>query len=166
MEITFLENSSISIPCWGFGTLKDSEDIFKLNCLKIYYKYHHQKLPAYFESFPFKTTEDTPRDRPRRQILPTLRYADSQENLPILNPLITIEKTERQYSIHCIRHYIPKLINSNFVDATARSKILTHSLKSFIAYSKNIIVLNYNTPCQTVNCYICGQPPNIVPPAN
>ena len=91
------------------------DDIFKLNCLKVYYKFKNKTLPTYFEALPFTNTNDILRARPRRNIVTTIRYSDSQEHLPVLNPTIPVEKTEKKLTRNCIRHFIPKIINENYL---------------------------------------------------
>jgi len=136
------------------------EDIFKLNCLKIYHKFHNNSLPNYFHDFPFALIEDTPRERPRRNVVTTLRYSQSQELLPILNPLIYPEETQKKYTRACVRHFIPKLVNENYLAETVLSSIHSQTLYGFSTYSKIVLIKNYDLECVIPNCYICNRQTN------
>ena len=136
------------------------EDIFKISCLKIYFKYHNNALPEYFSDFPFKSigsTNDIPaHDRPRRFRVVTERYRENQTELPNLNPVIRITPTKKTNSRNCIRHLIPKLINDLYIPEIAREKVHTHSPKGFNTYVKNIIINGYSVDCMVTNCHICN----------
>ena len=137
------------------------EDIFKLSCLKIYYKYHNNSLPVFFSNLPFKNAQNTIQQihtRPRRIRVPTERYRNSQAILPNLNPTISIVSTHKTLSRQCIRHYIPQLINDKYLPEQSIEKVHTHSQKSFNTYAKNIVIQRYSDTCNIRDCYICQRP--------
>ena len=111
------------------------EDLFKLSCTKIYYKFHNKLLPDYFTSFPFKHTDtdihDTER-RPRRNLILTECYQQGKANLPNLRPTIQTTATNRINSRNCIRHFIPKLINDKYLPDISISK--THTLAKGVQF--------------------------------
>jgi hypothetical protein len=55
---------------------------------------------------------------------------------------------------HCIRYRIPKTFNSS--PYTTKSKIQTHSLRSFTKYIKTDFLQSYSNICNIQNCYICN----------
>ena len=72
------------------------EDIFKLSCIKIYYKFHNSSLPAYFADFPFNDADAIDRpgpNRPRRLRTITDRYGVNQTEQPNFNPIIRTRAT-------------------------------------------------------------------------
>ena len=137
------------------------DDLFKLNCIKLYYKFKNNSIPPYFETLPFKDINDILRARPRRDLTATLRYSDSQEQLPILNPTIQIERTEKKLTRNCVRHFVPKLVNENYLPNFVMRKIYTHSQNGFYTYAKNHIVEGYDHQCTVVHCYICNRTDNL-----
>ena len=120
------------------------EDLFKLNCLKIYYKFCHDTLPAYFATLPFNKINNTPGVRPRRQIMYTPRYTNSQELLPILSPSVPIEQTERVYSRKCVRYFIPLLLNSKYLPDSVDQKMI-HTLWMVSPVILNLLSLKVMT---------------------
>lgn len=144
-------------PIFKNLNLLKCDDIFKLSCIKLYYKFHNNILPEYFADFPFTDIRDNAENnRPRRIRACPDRFRDSQADLPNLNPIIQTIPTEKNNSRNCIRHFIPKLINDRYIPDIARDKIHTHSTKGFNDYTKNVIIQNYCTTCSIINCYICN----------
>ncbi len=67
---------------------------------------------------------------------------------------IHIARTNHKYADKCIRHSIPKTVNStnnNIID-----KINTHSLQGFSKYIKTIYLQSYSDTCTLYNCYVCN----------
>jgi len=129
--------------------------------MKIYYKFHNNSLPVYFENFPFRNITaltNTSNDRPRRLRITTERYQNSQSILPNLNPTIQIIPTNRKSTRNCIKYHIPQIINDNYLPQLATEKVHTHSSKGFNHYAKNLIINGYTNVCSIENCYICGVP--------
>ena len=117
------------------GMLK-IDDIYKLNILKFYFLYKKSQLPSYFLLLPF---------HPRTTVH---RYETRQ------NYELCVSKTKRKFAEFCIRHQIPKIINSspsNIVD-----KINTHSIQGFCNYIKKCYIDSYQTTCLLNNCYVCN----------
>jgi hypothetical protein len=137
------------------------EDTFKLSCLKIYYNYSTNSLPAYFSNLPFNNAQNNNHQintRPRRTRLPTERYKNSQSILPNLNPTISIVSTKKILSRQCIRHYIPQLINDKYLPECSLEKVHTHSQKGFNTYAKNKVIQRYSVSRNISDCYICKRP--------
>ena len=116
--------------------LLDVFDLFKLNTLKLVYKYYNPEnnpLPDYFTGM-FNTVE-VGHD-----------YNTRYRNHRNPQPLTTTAKA-------CIRYYVPVLLDSTQECIT--EKLFTHSLQGFSNYVKNVFINEYDTVCQIVNCYIC-----------
>ena len=137
------------------GLLKFS-DIFKLSCIKIYYKYKNNMLPNYFnDMFNYHQTQRT--DRPRRTVTIPRRYDATEHNIPILTPVIPILFTNTKINRMCLRHKIPDLINEKYLPDIVMTKIDTHSLKGFSQYAKNHIINHYEINCNIINCHVCNR---------
>ena len=137
----------------SLGLLKVT-DIFKLSCMKLYFKYENNMLPSYFNHL-FNNNQAQQTERPRRVASAPRRYDETEHNIPTLTPTIPIIVTNTKFSRLCIRYIIPDLINENYLPEIVISKILTHSFKGFTQYAKKYIINNYETNCNIVNCYIC-----------
>ena len=112
------------------------EDLLKVRCLKLYYKFHHGTLPVYFSTFFI--TNSTIHNYPTRDC----------------NKL-HVFKTKTQHASRCIRHYIPNLVNST--PDTILSKINSHSFEGFGKYIKHYFLQNYSSDCVKQNCYVCNK---------
>ena len=112
------------------------EDIFKVQCLKFYFKYENKKVPIYFlESFIFHRTQHNYETR-HREIFQrnTLNRQTSKKNL---------------------KNHLPKLLND--VPTNLISKIYTHSLDNFKYRLKQFYIDKYSLECQKVRCYVCSR---------
>ena len=110
-------------------------DLFKLNCLKFYFKYKHNEVPVYFKNYEFIPNDET-------HYYPT-RHGD----------IIPANVTRTSQFQKCIRHHLPKLINetpNQFLE-----KIWTHNFHGFSEYIKRYYIDNYPLTCTVENCYIC-----------
>ena len=112
------------------------DDIYRLNCLKFYFKYVHKKLPLYFQSLNLKKVSEIHSYNTRRP-----------------NQLI-INKTKHKFADKCIRVQLPIIINSTTSNVT--NKIMTHSFKGYVTYITNDMLDKYQTLCRIANCYICS----------
>ena len=110
-------------------------DVYELECLKFFFKYHNNLVPSYFSTMfnPIQPV-DHPYDTRNRELV----------HLPYPNKL---------YCFKCIRYQIPRII-STFPNNVIE-KIHTHSLKGFALYAKNHLITNYETVCNRINCYVC-----------
>lgn len=153
--ITKSKYNAHSSPLFNqLNTLK-VDDIFKIMSLKIYYKFQNEKLPLYFNHFPFKMVTPPVADRQPRIRTLTICYTDSQERLPILNPIIATQQTEKILSRNRIKHFIPELINRHYI---TENELRTTSFLSLSGFTYNInkfIINNYDTKCKNTNCYTC-----------
>ena len=112
------------------------EDIFKVQCLKFYFKYENKKVPIYFlESFTFHRTQHN--------------YETRHREIFQRNPL------NRQTSKKNLKNHLPKLLND--VPANLISKIYTHSLDNFKYRLKQFYIDKYSLECQKVRCYVCSR---------
>ena len=82
-------------------------DLFKLNCLKIYFKYKHNEVPVNFKNYEFRPNDET-------HNYPT-RHCD----------IIPANATRTARFQKCIQHHLPKLINETRNQIL--EKIWTHS---------------------------------------
>ena len=123
-------------PLFKLCNLLKVEDIFKLNCLKFYFKYCHQQVPLYFLKWKFTSNSDIH--------LYNTRQKDS----------LTSVKTKTKFAEKCIHFEIPKLINST--DTLILQKIYTHSFRSFCIYIKYSYFNAYEYECKIENCYVCS----------
>ncbi len=113
-------------------------DILQLQLLKCYYKYKNRMLPYYLAQLTFITHPNIHDHSTRNQ-----------------NQLRT-NKTQHEHARYCVRHQIPKVINS--APIYILTKINTHSLQGFSIYIKITIIQSYQEICTIQNCYICSRP--------
>ncbi len=104
--------------------------------LKFYYKYKNKMLLYYLAQLTFITQVD-------------IHDHSTRAN----NQLRTNKPHE--HARYCIRHQIPKVINSTPMNIL--TKINTHSLQGFSRYIKHTIIQSYKEICSIQNCYICSQ---------
>ena len=122
-------------------------DIFNISCLKVLYKSHRKLLPPYFNNFP--ALIDHP---PRRCISRPHHLVDFNVNAPTLQPFI-IQSTSHS---KCVSHFIPKLVNDNYLPVNVLNKIKTHSFDTFIFSCKKYVIESYSENCTLLNCYVCA----------
>ena len=147
-------NSHCSPICKTFKTLL-LEDIFKLACIKFYYKYQNSQLPLYFQNDKFINMESLLRNSSRETKFPN-KFSMFLTTNVIIQPQIQIPISKKKNSQKCLRFYLPYLINIKYLPDCAITKIKTHSFQGFINYSKNVILNNYNVICQIRNCFVCS----------
>ena len=150
--ITKSKYRSHSSPLFKKLKILKVEDTFKIASIRYYHKFVNNTLPEYFQNFPFNSI--TPRRVQRERIL-TLRYRDSQENLPTLNPIIDYVPTLKPQARRRLKHLIPQLVNKRYLPDEARDKIITHGYYGFMDYFKNYIINNYEDSCREINCFVC-----------
>lgn len=121
-------------PLLKENSLLKLNDIFKLQCLKLYHKYKNNNVPLYFNDM--FASNDVIHSYNTRQ----------RHNLHIYG-------TRTRAASNCIRHYIPKLIGE--LPSLITEKIDTHSYNGFSAYAKKMFIQNYSTECSIPSCYIC-----------
>ena len=139
------------------GLLKFS-DIFNLSCIKIYYKYVHNLLPAYFNNFFILNNQTpNPQTRPNRTIWTPQKYNDTENDIPVFNPTMQVKYTNTKTCRLCIRHKVTAFINENILPPIVLNKIETHSYYGFTQYAKSFIIDNYESTCNIVNCFVCSR---------
>ena len=112
------------------------EDIFKVQCLKFFFKFENNKVPIYFsETFIFNRTNHNYETRNREVF---------QRNT-----------LSRQTSKKNLKNYLPILLND--VPTSLISKIYTHSLDNFKTRLKIFYIDKYTISCQKVRCYVCSR---------
>ena len=122
-------------PIFNKLKLLKAHDLFKLSCLKFYFKYKHNEVPVYFKNYEFRSNDET-------HNYPT-RHGD----------IIPANVTRTNQFQKCIRHHLPKLINET--PNQILEKIWTHSFHGFSEYIKRYYIDNYPLTCTVENCYIC-----------
>jgi hypothetical protein len=143
-----------------FKTLKilKLEDLFKTSCVKILFKLRNNTLPRYFMGLiPDTNHNNINRDhRPQRIIQPPARLNDYLTDFPPCYKSIPTTLTNLHCSRLCIRHGIPKIINSGYLTPIVTDKIQTHEIKAFCRYMKNWVLDTYSSSCTIPNCRTCN----------
>ena len=129
-----------------------ADDIYKLQCLNIFYKYENGNIPAYFQNM-FLTQINSQIRSTRTRWAPQ-RLGGTQHNS---NYYIETKRTNSLYCRLCIRHEIPKLIHENYLPRIVLEKINSHSYHGFVNYTRKYIINKYETECSIPNCYICNR---------
>ena len=118
------------------------EDIYSMQCLKIFFKYKHSSLPLNILSL----FDD--------QIVISHRYPTSS-NLRRQNQQLMEVESRTVNAGNSLRCLLPRLINqcnNNIID-----KVSTHSLNGFKIYVKNFFISEYiNEECIAPDCYFCS----------
>jgi hypothetical protein len=109
------------------------EDMYKISCLKFYYKYINNMIPDCLSNM--FSSEPLPQIYNLRHRTPRL------------------QTTKKEFTSKCIRYMLPKLLNET--DNMIVSKLHTHSLSGFTLYCKTKFISNYPDNCSVPNCYIC-----------
>ena len=117
-----------------FKILKLS-DMLRLQELKFYYKFVHNKLPLYLQQLPFQLNHDI-----------------HSHNTRTRNNIHT-HPARHEFAKRSIRHDIPRTVNNS--PHIIKVKILTHSLQGFTNYIKTHYLQSYLSQCTEINCYIC-----------
>ena len=104
----------------NLGVLK-MVDVYKMACLKLFYKFKHDNVPDYFLQMFFTRDSLTPRRIvrvPQRLIT---------HDIIVQNDLFRIEVTHTNImcSSLCIRHVIPKLLQETYLPIMVLDKINT-----------------------------------------
>ena len=108
-------------------------DIFKINLLKMFFKFKHNQLPHYLT---------TMLSDPEK-----LHAYNTRSNPVLATPCSNLYGTEK-----CVRYHLPTLIND-----TDRNNIekVPNSYYGFGAYVKKITMQGYQSVCTVSDCYIC-----------
>ena len=114
------------------------EDIFKIQCLKFYYRLLHNNLPLYFcTNFRFIRNSDV-HDR-------QLRHGD----------LFRAERVNRITTRQSLRHFLPNLLNNTSEYITGSIQAI--SILSFKKRIKKLYINSYLEVCVKPHCYVCGR---------
>ncbi len=135
--ISISKYNSHTEPLFKELKLLKVEDILKLKELKFYYKFKHSSLPHYLNNIP---------------LLPNI---DTHDNATRTQTNIHQTRTNHEYAKICIRHNLPKTINTT--PNCILNKIETHSLQGYAGYFKNITLESYQIDCLIPHCYICSR---------
>ena len=123
-------------PLFKKLSLLKLNNLFRLNVLKLYYKFHKGLLPI--------------------PVANIFRYDTGNDHYDLRNENILINAEVRTRSgENCIRYYLPRLVNSTNQDIL--EKISTHSYHGFSWYIKRNVINNYAATCTIPNCYICSR---------
>ena len=114
------------------------DDIFKLQCLKFYYRLRKNTLPLYFSS-NFRFT----------------RNADVHDRQTRHGNVFRLERVNRMTTRQSIRHHLPNLLNNT--SEMIINSMNTISLLSFKKKAKNLYTSEYSEECNKPNCYICNR---------
>ncbi len=124
-------------PLLTFLNCLKVSDILQLQLLKFYYKYKNKMLPYNLAQLPFIT------------------QVDIHDHSTRANNQLRTNKPHHEHEIYCIRHQIPKVINSTPMNIL--TKINTQNLQGFSRFIKHTIIMSYKAICSIQNCYICSQ---------
>ena len=114
------------------------DDIFKLQCLKFYYRLRKNTLPLYFSS-NFRFT----------------RNADVHDRQTRHGNVFRLERVNRMTTRQSIRHHLPNLLNNT--SEMIIDSMNTISLLSFKKRAKKLYISEYSEECNKPNCYICNR---------
>ncbi len=128
-------------------------DIFKSVLMKLHFNHSHQKLPeALLKIF---SSHQPNSNRPHRTINRPARFIDSSE-LPPTNNKVTVSLTNMKFTRRRAKHYLPDLIEGEYLPPEITCKIFTHSFQHYCKSMKEFIISTYNKQCISSNCYICA----------
>ena len=117
-------------------------DTYKLNCLKLYFKFENSQLPANIESLFVKPLIDEHR-------YPTSNRL-ARETYRLRERFATSENAKS-----LISYNLPKVVNS--MPNLIVDKVFTHSFESYKKYASNYFLNNYSDEnCVDPNCYSCN----------
>ena len=133
--ITLSKYNAHTEPLFKDVRLLQLEHIFKLACLKFYYKLHKNQLPCNFSGMLTRNSEIHAY---------YTRHSDDYHRYG----------TRTVTSSHCLRHYLPKLLEET-PDCIINC-IESHSYEGFSSYVKTFYINSYRTECLIPNCYICS----------
>ena len=134
--ITCQKYNAHTEPLFKKLSLLKLNDLFRLNVLKLYYKFNNGLLPIYVASL--------------------FRYDTGNEHYDLRNENILINPEARtRRGENCIRCYLPRLVNNTNQDILKKTS--THSYQGFAFYIKRNVISNYATSCTIANCYICSR---------
>ena len=134
------------------------EDLFKLSCLKIYFKFSNDQLPLYFRKFKFNMINQIDTNHPVRVIrAPGHLRNDHVIDMPNICHLVPVTRTNYKNTRKCLRFEIPELINSGTFPLSLWRITTTHSLLFFKKLVKQYMLEKYEDRCNRTNCYICSQ---------
>ena len=137
--VRIITNSSYNAhtdPPFKKLSLLKVKDLFRLNVLKLYYKFRKVNLPVYTMSM-FTYADAAP-----------MHDYNLRKNSVLKNVTTTTCSGE-----NCIRFHLPVLINNT--ESSVLDKISTHSYEGFAFFVKRITISNYSTECNLQNCYVC-----------
>ena len=109
-------------------------DIFTIQCLKIFHNYINDRVPVFFGSF----------------FVENALYHDYETRHC---HHICIPHSHTTKARKCIRYHIPMLLNMLPLPITA--KLYTHSQIGFVNYTKQLFLNGYTSTCLVENCYVC-----------
>jgi hypothetical protein len=110
-------------------------DMFKLNVLKLYYKYKDSQVPDYFLRYEVVSQGEVHSYRTRN------------------TSYIRRNLTRTNLAQKCLRHVLSPTINT--FPGNVINKVSTHSYHGFSLYVKNHILDTYSYVCSIPHCYIC-----------
>ena len=122
-------------PLFKTMTLLTVKDMQALQELKFYYKFIHNKLPAYLQHWQLITNINIHNHNTRRQ------------------HEIHIVGIKHSFAKRSLKHHLP--ITLNDTPQIVKDKLYTHSLRGFVNYAKYNCINKYHNSCAIVNCYIC-----------
>ena len=111
-------------------------DIFKIQCMKFWYKFKNNTLPSFFQSFftyNYEVHDINTRNRNSLHLFPT--------------------RTEGAKNV--LRHHVPKLLRE-FPDDLLK-RVQTHSIANFGSRLKDHLINSYKLGCSIAGCYICNK---------
>ena len=122
-------------PLFKTMNLLTVKDMQALQELKFYYKFIHNKLPAYLQHWQLITNINIHNHNTRRQ------------------HEIHIVGIKHSFAKRSLKHHLP--ITLNDTPQIVKDKLYTHSLRGFVNYAKYNFINKYHNSCAIVNCYVC-----------
>ena len=130
--ITLNKYNAHTEPILKYLGLLKVNDIFTLQCLKVYYKCTHGRVPTSFALFFTRNT---------------IIIQDKDTNPKYFLVILREPGNVLNFIYHLLLRSMPTCI----ID-----KIYTHSLNGFSNYTKQYMLAGYANNCQTRNCYVCA----------
>lgn len=126
-----------SEPLFKILNVLTIQDMLKRKTYNFYFRLLHKSLPQYFqETFSLVRQQDIHTHNTRNQLA------------------LLIPRVSHRFAEHCIRFYLPNLLNEN--ETCILDKVNTHSQNGFSMYIKIYLIKCYQMHCEIENCYICN----------
>lgn len=112
------------------------EDMYTTHLYKLYYRLHHDILPAYFEC-----------------LRPTYSR-DIQQTYNLRNNTVRLPMPSKEYFVRTAKYQFMVMVRDT-PEEQLRSVTCPH-IKDFIHFQKSLLLEAYDVECHIANCYVCA----------